>query len=212
MILESYNSVTKLQQAEDRTEAEAGRDLLPPYSTGQENGLQQRHLPEALDVSRTDGLPSRRPPSPEPSLSESDPVDVELDKGATNVRQTPPGNEIDREIADSSDDDLQPTGPPQQAAVRPQPTYNSSGDPGKARVSTLLLQMVPYKSFYTDQGNSRLTIAGPDGPARLGIGEKPVIEEATESIRLLLDKWTATGSAPISDVLVEEAAKDHREA
>ena len=74
----------------------------------------------------------------------------------------------------------------------------------KEKASALLLQMIPYRPNTLRISHNRLLAAGPE----TDIGPKPAMQEATTSARLLLDKWTTIGSAPISDVLDEETKRE----
>ncbi len=77
------------------------------------------------------------------------------------------------------------------------------------RESNVLLQMIPYKPKAPDRIRSDRLIPAGQGP---DVNTKSVTQEATNSVRLLLDKWTTSGSAPISNVLDEEAAREKTEA
>ena len=77
------------------------------------------------------------------------------------------------------------------------------------RESNLLLQMVPYNPFGTDPLLSdRLIGSGHVADS----GTTSGTQEVTKSVCALLDKWTTSGSAPISNILDEEAAKEINEA
>ena len=77
------------------------------------------------------------------------------------------------------------------------------------RESNLLLQMVPYNPFGTGPLLSdRLIGSG----HIVDSGTTSATQEVTKSVRLLLDKWTTSGSAPISNILDEEAARENNEA
>lgn len=77
------------------------------------------------------------------------------------------------------------------------------------RESSLLLQLIPYKPLFFKPSMSDRLLAngvGSDG------SEKHEAPGATNSIRLLLDKWTVSGSAPVAGMLEEESEKDRKEA
>ena len=77
------------------------------------------------------------------------------------------------------------------------------------RESNLLVQMVPYSPFGTDPLLSdRLIGSGHVADS----GTISGTQEVTKSVRALLDKWTTSGSAPISNILDEEAAREINEA
>ena len=74
------------------------------------------------------------------------------------------------------------------------------------RESNLLVQMVPYNPFGTGPLLSdRLIGSGHVTDS----GTTSATQEVTKSVRALLDKWTTTGSAPISNILDEEAAREN---
>ena len=76
------------------------------------------------------------------------------------------------------------------------------------RESNLLLQMVPYRpNFPRPIQSDRLlpAVLGRDG-SKTSTSKGP-----TESVRHLLDKWTLSGSAPISTILDEESPKEEEE-
>ena len=73
------------------------------------------------------------------------------------------------------------------------------------RESDLLLQIVPYRSPFPSEPMSNRLISAPEGPCS---ETKSATAKVTSSARLLLDKWTASGSAPVTDLLNEEAIKE----
>ncbi|KAM0800716.1 hypothetical protein BDR22DRAFT_230643 [Usnea florida] len=77
------------------------------------------------------------------------------------------------------------------------------------RESNLLVQMVPYNPFGSGPVLSdRLIGSGHVADS----GTTSATQEVTKSVRALLDKWTTSGSAPISNILDEEAARENDEA
>ena len=96
----------------------------------------------------------------------------------------------------------------QKQPPQPPPPYDGPPDTSIHRESSLLLQMVPYNPTSSDQPRSLYLLTGRQVQNSDG---KSGIEEATNSVRLLLDKWTNPGSAPLSDLLDREAAKDSKE-
>ena len=204
-----------LQRAEQRTEAEAGRYPFPRYDL--HRGPQPPYdfleppQPDRLNIPNMNDIPSPRSPSADSSLSEPENEDRGPDKTAGSTRDIPQRNQIHSEYADSSDDDAHPTNTYQESALQSQPEYKDNSGSAKTRTSTLLLEMVPFKPRTSDTAYyhrpNHLISAGPSEPARLNTNPKPAMEEATKSVRLLLDKWTTSGSAPIASLLVEESAK-----
>ena len=91
-----------------------------------------------------------------------------------------------------------------------EPSQNNNMNFSSYRESSLFLQMVPFRPRPSPAFNSdRLLGLGSQGPDR---GGNTATQEATDSVRLLLDKWTTSGSAPVSNLLDEEAARDEKEA
>lgn len=69
--------------------------------------------------------------------------------------------------------------------------------------------MVPYNPF----GSGPLLSDRLIGSGHVAdSGTTSVTQEVTKSVRALLDKWTTSGSAPISNILDEEAARENDEA
>ena len=95
-----------------------------------------------------------------------------------------------------SDDNAPKSGPNQAIAVQRPPERKDTKS--KDRTSDLLLQMVPYRP--TVNRSDRLISAGP-GPASLN--PKSALDEAGQSVRLLLDKWTISGSTPVNNLLIQ---------
>ena len=77
------------------------------------------------------------------------------------------------------------------------------------RESNLLVQMVPYNPFGSNPLLSDRLIGSGHG---VDTGTTSATQEVTKSVRALLDKWTTSGSAPISNILDEEAARENHEA
>ena len=76
------------------------------------------------------------------------------------------------------------------------------------RESRLLLQMVPYNPGGAAARSDRLIRSGEGADS----GTASATQEVTRSVRALLDKWTTSGSAPISNILDQEAARESDEA
>lgn len=94
-------------------------------------------------------------------------------------------------------------------SFQPRSLHYLASDPIMHRESNVLLQMIPYKPKAPDRIRSDRLIPAGQGP---DVNTKSVTQEATNSVRLLLDKWTTSGSAPISNILDEEAAREKTEA
>ena len=203
-IMENYNNLTELRHAEQLAEAEA--DYAP-----NPGGFSGYHPPYVNDGTFAPNPPggSREPSkmrSPsltsDGSLSEKDDLDSADEAAAA---------------ADTDDNGTKPAGGTSMAeplmsrvAFPTRPSNYSISDPSRDRESSFLLQIVPYRPIPPKLMNPNRLISldgrGPDRDA------KTATQEATNSVRLLLDKWTTSGSAPVSDLLKEEAARDNREA
>lgn len=203
-----------LQRAEQRAEAEAGHYSFPAYDIHRPQppyDFQEPPQHDRLTRPNMNDIPPPRSLSAGSSLSEPENEDRGPEKTAGSTRDIPPRNQSHPEYADSSDDDAHPTNTYQESALQSQPEYKGVFDSAKTRTSTLLLEMVPFEPGTSDTAyyhrSNYLISAGPSEPARLSTNPKPAMEEATKSVRLLLDKWTNSGSAPIASLLLEESAK-----
>lgn len=207
LIIENYNNSMELRHAEQRTEVESQR--FPSRGTDKHQGpdpsfgSQEPLSAGPIEIPDLDHTTSRKPSSPVSSLSESDHEDVDPGKIAENARPSTSQGHVDQGHSDSSTDDAHRTDKMQESAVQQMSTYKSAVGSGSYRVSTSLLQMVPYKPnvAYSTQWNRSIS-AGPDTVQR------SAMEEATRSVRLLLDKWTTSGSAPVSELLAETESKE----
>ncbi|MCJ1426226.1 hypothetical protein MMC29_004129, partial [Sticta canariensis] len=157
---------------------------------------------------------AERPLSLDSSLSESDEEGSGADERLNDNKSTQSRHQAEQENVESSAGNIQASSGFQKSAVQPLAQYDSPLKPGIHQTSALLLQMVPYRPAAS---NSRL-ISQSNGqmarsPNAIDTSPKPAMEEATKSIRLLLDKWTNLGSAPISDLLDEDvkAGNAHKE-
>ena len=214
LVKENYEKLMALRQAEQSTEAEA---LYQPMSgDGMHPTVLNPHVDDStlpsdpIDLSTGLEPPTRRSSSATPNASESDHEDSDSD-----------GDDIDNDKTSStkSQNDHGDTGPKgitvdvkgmiSGSTSKPRLSYNDSSDPMVHRVSDLLLQMVPYRPRGPLTIRSDYLLAGGQDPDN---GRETTTEEATKSIRLLLDKWTTMGSAPISNILDEETAQEKIEA
>ena len=212
LIIENYNNSIELQHAEHYTELESrgiqslGTDIRqgpPPY-----------HPQEPLtagppDIIDLDHTTSQVPPSPRPRLYESDNEDGVSARTADSVRATTSQGHVDEVHSDASTDDAHATDEIQASTslefrlqqlsiLQQMSTYDSNVGSSTNRASTSLLQMVPYRpnAAYSTQRNRFISAGSDTVPGS-------AMEEATRSVRLLLDKWTTSGSAPVSKVLTE---------
>ena len=214
LVKENYDKLMALRQAEQSTEAEAR------YQPVSGDGMHSKVLNPLVDdsilpsdpIDASNGLepPTRRSSSPTPNASDSDHEDSDSDD-----------DDIDNDDSSStkSQSDHGDTGPKGIAfdvkgmisgsTSKPRLSYNDASDPIVHRESDLLLQMVPYRPRGPHPIRSDYLLAGGQDPDN---GRGTTTEEATKSIRLLLDKWTTMGSAPISNILDEETAQEKIEA
>ena len=204
-IKESYNNLMTLRRAE-QTEAETryqhmSRDgghtvVLDPYGDG------STFPSDFTGVSNAFEPPVTLSPSPTSNASRSDHEDSNSDgeAGDGDIYQEEPGPKGD----DPNTDGLK-SGP----SAKPRLSYDDFGGPSIHRESNLLLQMVPYRPGGPERLASDRLISDGQGPDS---GTKSATEEATNSVRLLLDKWTTSGSAPVSNILDEEATREKDEA
>lgn len=213
-IMESHNNVLELRRAEQSTEAEK---LSQPISGHRESF--GTNLPDATsNMSPSNRIgessyyesPVLRSPSPRSSVSDSDKEDSSSDAGTIDddSNRKRPQDQINQAIRDGSNSNERVP----RRKCDPFPlrlTYKDPPDPDTNRESTLLLQMVPYRPKFPFPIRPDRLISGGQGPES---GSKSATQEATDSVRLLLDKWTTSGSAPISNILDEEVARERIEA
>lgn len=156
------------------------------------------------DIPNPDRNTTQKPPSSASSLSDSDHEDVGPARTAGSVRRSKSRGHVDQDHSESSSDDTHRTDRLQESTVQQVSTYSGPAGFSTHRASTSLLQMVPYRhnAAYARQGTLFIS-AGPDGSTRPATVTGSAMEEATRSVRLLLDKWTTSGSAPVSEILAE---------
>lgn len=199
-IIESYNNLTDLRHAEHISDAEARSQ---PLSTSGSHPAVDAHHEDGSKVYSSHEPPMPQPPSVTSSAFDSDSEGPMPDYGATH------NDADDADIKDQRNQEgTEPVrvsnaqGLMSKVSFQPRSSYNAS-DLSIHRESNLLLQMVPYRPSRYDSIRSDHLLSS--GPAPDG-GAKPAVQEAIESVRLLLDKWTASGSALVSNILDEEAA------
>ena len=202
-----------LRHAEQSTEVEARYQPIPGDESHPK--VQNPHADDStfpsnpIDVSIAFEPPTRRSSSPTPNPSESDHGDsssegVDDNDGVSSTKsQNDHGNSGPKGITPDVKEVISGSAP------KPRLSYNGPSDSDVHRESDLLLQMVPYRPRGPHPIRSDYLLAGGQDPDN---GTETTTEEATRSVRLLLDKWTAMGSAPIANILDEEAAKEKIEA
>ncbi|KAL8788755.1 MAG: hypothetical protein Q9195_007162 [Heterodermia aff. obscurata] len=99
------------------------------------------------------------------------------------------------------------------SAVQPLRTIYSTPQSVMLQTSSILLQTILYRPISSNPVNhdrsGHLITFRPSIDNRFEDDANSPMEEATKSVRLLLDKWTTSGSAPIDAILNEEQAEDN---
>lgn len=216
-IMESYNNLTELRRAEQSAEAESRFDsesrgpshpVAPhPYGDGGNAIVIPVDGPNAYEPRIT------RSPSLRPSASNSDSENSGSDDGADDdddgVNSTTSTNQSDNLAAGGT---CTPNAEELLMEISHQPLTSAENDRSDSRAqreSNILLQIVPYRPRVADPIRSEgLIWSGQSSDS----GRMSAKQEATNSVRLLLDKWTNSGSAPIANILDEEAAREKDEA
>ena len=221
--MESYNNLTELRRAEQSTEAEAryqsmsGDNIHPTTDHSYANG--NTILPNSNGGSWVPVHRIPRPLSPASRASKSENEDLnsggETDDGDDDYDKDDDDDDDDDSPKSEYENDQDGTkfagdtsnegGLVSKSSFRPQSSSIDGFNYTIHRESKFLLQMVPYRPKPLHQVNSDHLIPYRQGPDS---GTHDSAQEATNSIRLLLDKWTKSGSAPVSKILDEEAAKD----
>ena len=74
--------------------------------------------------------------------------------------------------------------------------------------------MIPYRPIPSDSNNldrsGHLITLGSNKDTDLANDAKPPMEGATKIARLLLDKWTTSGSGPVAAILDENQTQEDR--
>ena len=216
LIIENHNNLTDLQRAEQRTEVD---NVYAASQGGMMNSTpldaaEMPHLPLSHNMDAAfndlDNIVAS-PLSSSTSESESENEDIgdmhEITAGRTfSGRRDIP--KTDR----PSDKGKAAGNIPRSSAGQQLSTCQGSTALGVARTSTLLLQMIPYRasgSIPSGPSTSNRLISAE--PISSDLDAKLAMEEATKNVRLLLDKWTTTGSAPVADILEEEPARESKD-
>lgn len=212
--MESYNNLIELRRAEKSTE-EATQYRSMSRSRSQPE-TQHIYVDGNTSPPNTEGRSSfygpsiTRSPSPTSSAPKSESDDSNSDDEITDEADDDANGTKSKDQTDQATSDI-------SVAERPAPRFFSrrrssrsdTSDIAIHRESDRLLQMVPYRTRVSNGIRSDRLI-----PDRHGIDSdlKSATQEATKSVRLLLDKWTTSGSAPVSTILDEEAAREKNEA
>jgi len=212
--MESYNNLTELRRAEQSTDAESRFDSMSRGTShpGAPHPYGDSGIASSIPVGGPNAYepPTTRSPSPRPGASNFDDGDPDSDDGADDdVNSTTSADQSD-EFASGGIDTTNAEGSLTKMSYQPLTSdENDTLDSGTHRESNILLQMVPYRPRLPNLIRSDRLICG--GQIS-NSGRTSAKQEATNSIRLLLDKWTNSGSAPISNILDEEAVKEKDEA
>ena len=213
LVKENYDKLMALRHAEQSTEAEARYQ-----SVSGDGSHPKEHNPhvdnstfpsDPVEISNAFEPPTIWSSSPTPNVSESDHGDSNSEDGDDNDAASSTKSQNDHGDTGPKDITLDAKGIISGSSSKSRLSYNDSSDPVVHRESDLLLQMVPYRPRRPDPIRSNYLLAGGQDTDN---DTKNTTEEATKSVRLLLDRWTTTGSAPISNTLDEEAAKEKHEA
>ncbi|KAL8954310.1 MAG: hypothetical protein Q9183_007205 [Haloplaca sp. 2 TL-2023] len=201
--MENHNHLADLRQAENVTAAEFA------YRPVEHGGNRQANAKlsgpsEVPNVYETPVLRSRTP-YPAAKKSTDDLFHHQDQRDDVEPVESNDGKEADTIKAQRPDDiagaQIQKTS---KSLVPPQ-SSNDTSHPRTRRESDLLLQMIPYRPSFLRPLRSDYLLT--DGPIPESCTES-VTQEATNSIRLLLDRWTTAGSGLVSSTLDQEAAKD----
>ena len=199
-IMESYNNLTELRCAEQAVEVEAKDQPFP--ATTAHPGIHDSHAQDSAIPANAPLVP--RSPSPVSSdrKSEDENSSDDDDEDDNEVDSTKATNEDDENDVGRARNHLRAGG-----TVSRSSPYAIASPPTSHQQSNLLLSMMPYRPRSRDSvGSGRLILA------RQGSASDPGSVTQTESVRKLLDKWTTSGSAAISNILDEEAANEKSEA
>ena len=213
LLKENYDKVMALRHAEQSTEAEARYQPVPGDESHPE--VHNPHVEDStfpsnpIDVSNAFEPPTRRSSSSTPNASKSDHGDSNSEGGDDDDDVSSTKSQNDHGDTGHNGITLDVKRIISGSSSKQRPSYNGSLDPVLHRESDLLLQMVPYRPRGPHPIRSDYLLASGQDPDN---STETTTEEATKSIRLLLDRWTTTGSAPISNILDEEAAKEKIEA
>ena len=212
--MESYNNLTELRRSEQSTEVEA---RYQPMSGGSNHpgvrhpyGDGSTFPPNPIGGSNAYEPPITRSPSPTSRASKSEDEDSNYDDMADDdTNSTKSKDQNDRDGTGPAGDTSNTEGLISRFPFQPRSFYTDASDPNMHRESNLLLQMVPYRPRLPNRIRSDYLIPGGQGPDS---DTKSATQEATNTVRLLLDKWTTSGSAPVSSILDEEATREKNEA
>ena len=205
-IMETHNNLTELRRAEQSTEAEARDEAVLQGGSRAEVSNPQRYnssirsnQPPATNLNET-----LEPKAQSPALSDRKSSEEDSDSGDGTDNDTSSVESKDRN--DQDDARLKESTPGAQRSVLR--FHLHVPDSRTHRESSTLLQMVPYRPRLPGPFHQDRLISNDIGPDNV---PNPHTHSAISSVRLLLDKWTTSGSAPFSNILDEEATKEAKE-
>ena len=212
-IKESYDNLSALQRAEHLSaEHLSAEQSSARYQTPSGEGSHIT-IPHPYVDSRTfPSDPISGPSAPEPLTTRSPSPPSNLPKSEDEESNTDDGGDEDNhEVGSTKSKDQKDHEGAGPSGDTPSATGLTSAYAASNpyRESDLLQQMVPYSPGGSGPVWSDRLIAGGHGPDS---GTTSAAQQVTKSVRLLLDKWTTSGSASISNILDEEAARENHEA
>ena len=208
-IKESYDNLSALQRAENLSAERSRTRYQPMPRDGSHSTIHHPYVDgsifpsDPISASSAFEPPITRSPSPTSNAPKSDNEESNTDDGGddddhNDASSTKSKDQNDHDGAGPNRDTSSATG-----------LISGVPDSDPFRESNLLVQMIPYTPGGSDPVRSDRLIAGGHGPDS---GTTSATQEVTKSVRLLLDKWTTSGSAPISNILDEEADRESDEA
>ena len=213
-IKESYDDLIALRRAEQSNEGDR-RPLIIDSSYRDGNTFPS----DPVNRSNAAEPPMTWSPSPTSNASKSKDEEEDEDSSTNDLDDHDDQNDV-TSTTSRTRNDRNHTGPKRDASsakalssgvpLQSRPSYNDSSAPDIHRESNLLLQMVPYRPADSQPILSDRLISDWHGPDESD--PTSTTQEVAKSVRLLLDKWTTSGSAPISNILDEEAAREGDEA
>ncbi|KAL9013387.1 MAG: hypothetical protein Q9173_001915 [Seirophora scorigena] len=204
LIIENRSNLEELRLAEQDSGAQdthdSGKNIHVRTLDGHVPYPQEQEPQSAFKRPRS---PRGRSYSPNPLHSETEYSEAEKgDEEVSDLEGKDPEDKIDPH---RTDNDARKVNAIQERSTQPPPPYRGPSETSMHRESNLLLQMVPHASRILNPRSPQYLLTGTQGPDN---DVKSGMQEATSNIRLLLDKWTNPGSAPIADLLAQEAAED----
>ena len=186
-IMESYNNLTELRRNESRAEMESE---YQPNDSGYGDSSAAASYPQSdNDQNAESGS----------SSSDDEPGPLDADRETSMEAQ--------RLTSQQGDNRRDPSREISKYSTQPPTPKNGPASRDAHRESNLLLQMVPYRPKLP--GPIRSDRLLPAAPGQDG-SKATTSKGPTESVRYLLDKWTVSGSTPISTILDEESSKEER--